>query len=321
MLISVIIPAHNRAALLPQALNSVLEQSWRPVEIIVVDNGSTDTTASVAREFGAAHSAEDFRVEVISEAVPSPTRARNTGVRRSGGEAILFLDSDDVLTSDGLNQLGKALSRKSSVDFVYGQVAIAGSDLIVKNDFKVGAPAADLLSDTVAYDWHTMAALYRKELVLNAGGWDETTRGADDWVFQARIKRAARTYDYIDVVVGIWRQHHGERLGTAEFRVGYTSDVVDACVAIFKLAGRDGAINKRTQRRLALRCLRHAWELGRFGAKVERVIALDKLAVIASDSKRLRLMTGIARRTPTIIEVLLHRLIDRRNMVPKMGVS
>ena len=93
--ISVVIPTYNRAALLPEAIESALGQSYAPVEIIVVDDGSKDDTEAVVRRFGAA-------VGYVSQSNAGVGVARNTGASHATGKWVAFLDSDDAWERDKL---------------------------------------------------------------------------------------------------------------------------------------------------------------------------------------------------------------------------
>ena len=88
-IVSVIIPAYNRAATIGRSIDSVLAQGYRPIELIVVDDGSTDQTVEVVRRYGA-------QVTLICQPNGGPSSARNNGVANSKGEFIAFLDSDDT---------------------------------------------------------------------------------------------------------------------------------------------------------------------------------------------------------------------------------
>lgn len=88
-MISVIIPTHNRAAVLGRAVSSVLAQSFKETEVIIVDDGSTDETRRIARSF------KDGRVTCYHQKNKGVSAARNLGVRKASGQYIAFLDSDD----------------------------------------------------------------------------------------------------------------------------------------------------------------------------------------------------------------------------------
>jgi len=88
-MVSVIIPTHNRCDYVKEAVESVLAQSCRPLEVIVVDDGSTDGTAAVLRSFGAS-------VRYVAQPRSGVSSARNKGIRIAAGEWLAFLDSDDL---------------------------------------------------------------------------------------------------------------------------------------------------------------------------------------------------------------------------------
>ncbi len=100
--VSVVIPAYNEAARLPQAVRSAQNQTRPPLEVIVVDDGSSDDTAAVARDLG---------VTVISQENKGLPGARNTGIRAARGEWIALLDSDDVWEPDKLERQWAAVAQ------------------------------------------------------------------------------------------------------------------------------------------------------------------------------------------------------------------
>ena len=104
--VSVVIPTHDRCAILPRALDSVLAQTWGDFELIVVDDGSADGTAEmVARDYPS--------VRLIQQANQGVSAARNTGTRAAGGEWIAFLDSDDAWLPKKLEYQLKAIDESS----------------------------------------------------------------------------------------------------------------------------------------------------------------------------------------------------------------
>jgi len=113
-LFSVIIPTHNRADLLRIAIESVLAQTLEDYEIIVVDDGSTDGTADVARSFGG-------QVRYFSQSNQGPGPARNLGARHAGGEYLAFLDSDDCLFPWALEFYRQAIDQARRPAFVAGK--------------------------------------------------------------------------------------------------------------------------------------------------------------------------------------------------------
>ena len=128
-LVSVIIPTFNRAHLVIRALESVRIQTYRPVQIIVVDDGSTDNTESVIANWIRQKSEASLECRYIKQRNSGASRARNVGVHASTGKYIAFLDSDDVWYADKLVKQVEVLRSKSSqVGLVYTSVvAIGGS--------------------------------------------------------------------------------------------------------------------------------------------------------------------------------------------------
>ena len=104
-LVSVIIPTYNRARLLVEAMDSVFAQTYRPIELIVVDDGSKNNTPQVLQEWAAAHARDPrFRMRIFHEENKGAPVARNLGLIESRGEFIQFLDSDDLLGKESRTQ-------------------------------------------------------------------------------------------------------------------------------------------------------------------------------------------------------------------------
>lgn len=114
-LVSILIPAYNRQEYLPATLASCRAQSWPHLEVIVVDDGSTDETAAIAE----AVAREDARVRVIRATNQGPCAARNLALAQSRGHWIKFLDSDDLLASDAVERL-LLTARRHQVSIVCG---------------------------------------------------------------------------------------------------------------------------------------------------------------------------------------------------------
>ena len=114
-LVSVVIPVYNAAAFLDEAIASVWDQTYRPIEVILVDDGSTDGSAAVAARHGAAvryHYQENARI----------VAARNQGVHLATGELLAFLDADDLWPPDKLAGQVEALKKHPQVNMVFGHM-------------------------------------------------------------------------------------------------------------------------------------------------------------------------------------------------------
>ena len=111
--VSVMIPAHNAAAFIREAVDSVLSQTHRADEIIVVDDGSTDDTVAMLSAYGAA-------IRVMRQPQRGVSAARNAGIQAASGELIAFLDADDVWLPDKLTRQMAVFASDPETDAVYG---------------------------------------------------------------------------------------------------------------------------------------------------------------------------------------------------------
>jgi glycosyltransferase involved in cell wall biosynthesis len=115
LLVSVMIPVYNGEAYLGAAIDSVLQQNYRPLEIIVVDDGSDDGTGEVARRYGGA-------VRYTKQDRGGNGAARNRAVALATGDLFTFLDADDRLVPDALQRLVSTLAADPALEAVYGHV-------------------------------------------------------------------------------------------------------------------------------------------------------------------------------------------------------
>lgn len=178
MRISAIIPAYNRARLLPLTLRSLLAQSVPADEVIVVDDGSNDGTAEVAEAFGGT-------VRVIRQANAGPAAARNAGFRASRGRFIHFFDSDDVALPNKHEVQVRSLE-ESGADIAYGpwvkgsftDVGFHPENAILQQH---GLPRGDLIRALLT-NWSIVphACLFRRSIVERVGGFPEDLFGTED---------------------------------------------------------------------------------------------------------------------------------------------
>ena len=110
-MISVIIPLYNKEKSVAKSLQSVLSQSYKDFEVVVVDDGSTDASASIVE------SMSDSRVRLIRQENGGPSKARNTGVKNAKGEWIIFLDADDELLRDSIEYFTKLIEANDEANF------------------------------------------------------------------------------------------------------------------------------------------------------------------------------------------------------------
>lgn len=122
-MVSVIMPAYNVGAVIGGSIQSVLDQDYRELELIVIDDGSTDDTASVVQKLAQ----KDGRIRLLRQENGGVSAARNAGLAAAKGDFISFLDGDDLWEKDTLSRL-MARQEETGADFVYGRTEEVFSD-------------------------------------------------------------------------------------------------------------------------------------------------------------------------------------------------
>jgi glycosyltransferase involved in cell wall biosynthesis len=202
--ISVIIPTYNRAHIVPEAIDSVLAQTYGDFEIIVIDDGSTDVTATVLqRRYGEKITC----IRIKNSGLPA---ARNAGIKAARGQYIAFLDDDDEWLPEKLTLQMQLLQNNSGVGLVYCgclQIDAEGTVLNQLYPEKRGTVFNDLLEENYIIG-SASAVLVRKELVERAGCFDETLKACEDWDLWIRISRLC-LIDYINKPLVRYTLHQG----------------------------------------------------------------------------------------------------------------
>ena len=193
-LVSVIMPVYNGERYLAGAIENVLAQDYRPIEIIVVNDGSTDDTETVARRCG-----RDI-IYAVQENL-GPAAARNRGLRMASGNIVGFLDVDDLWSENKLSlQLGR-LADDPSVEIVLGL-----TQLMKLRTCEEGRPRFE--------KWHDPfcallvgAAVFRKSIFENVGFFDETLHHSEDTDWFIRIREMGIRIILIEEVCLFYRWH------------------------------------------------------------------------------------------------------------------
>lgn len=121
-LISVIMPVYNAAYYLKKSISSVIRQTYRHLEILLVNDGSTDRSGAICDRFVA----KDNRIKVIHQPNGGVSAARNAALAAAAGEYVTFIDADDWLPEDAIEKLYRGISEKTDSDFCFGAVTLKG---------------------------------------------------------------------------------------------------------------------------------------------------------------------------------------------------
>lgn len=213
-LVSVIIPVYNRPHMLLDAVNSVLEQSHTNFEIIIVDDGSTDSTPDVIENL----IASDSRIVSLRLQNGGPGLAREAGRLSAKGHFIQYLDSDDLLLPTKFENQIQALNNAPEAGACYciTDIEITHSDQRPKQRIrawkKTGERIESILPSMLAERWWgTSTALYRKEICDLAGPWKDWIN-EEDWEYDCRIALKNNRLCYVPKTLSIERQHGESRL-------------------------------------------------------------------------------------------------------------
>jgi hypothetical protein len=238
-LVSTIIPVHNRPRLLRDALLSVLAQTYRPIEIIIVDDGSTDETLAVI----AAAKRENPDIVRVERIVNSgPGAAREAGRRLACGDFLQYLDSDDLLAPTKFEIQVAALRASPECGAAYGQTHAyaVGREPPEKPWKRTGERIVTMFPSFLGSRWwDTSSPLYRRVVCDRAGPWTNL-RCEEDWEYDCRIASFGVRLAFCDAHVSDTRFHGGAMLSRPADRPSALRDRATARATILAHARAAG---------------------------------------------------------------------------------
>jgi glycosyltransferase involved in cell wall biosynthesis len=243
--VSVVIPTYNYAHYLPRAIESAINQTYSPLEIIVVDDASTDQTPDILKAYGS-------RITVVrKENNEGPTKARNLGLTAVSGDLIAFLDSDDEWKPQKLEKQVAAFHRDPAAGVIgCGVEVVFGDSSAVKRLVEldiVGTPRQRVSALALRRAWvggSLSGALIPKNVLLAVQGFDESLMAAEDWDLWLRIGERYMIRNVSDILVTI----HSH--GTGTFRNPERAELNQTAVMQKTLQRSGHLIDWATRRRL-----------------------------------------------------------------------
>lgn len=208
-LVSTVVPVYNRAEMVEACIQSVLEQTYRPIELVLVDDGSTDDTLRVL---------EDWRqrypntIRVLGQANAGPGAARNAGLGASNGEFIQYLDSDDLLHPEKFEWQVDSLIRNPQADVSY---CITERLNLKTGETRVWARTGEAIQDIFPSflpkrGWATLTPLWRRSACDAIGPW-KSLRVMEDWEHDLRAGILGLRPVRVPGVLCTVRDHEGDR--------------------------------------------------------------------------------------------------------------
>lgn len=191
-LVSVIIPVYNGARFIVEAVQSIVAQEYGSLEIIVVDDGSTDETGEIVARL-------DWDVRYVFQENAGPGAARNRGIRDASGELVAFLDADDLWATGSLRLLVNRLLEDPELDVVHGYARL----------FKDGEPngGMDFLNPEEVFPYYIGAGLYRRQAFERAGLFEEQLRFSEDTEWYRRAAEIGLRIDRLEGITLMVRRH------------------------------------------------------------------------------------------------------------------
>jgi glycosyltransferase involved in cell wall biosynthesis len=221
-LVSVIVPVYNRENYIDGTIKSILEQSYQSIEIIVINDGSSDNSLLILKQL-----VEQYpnKIVIIDQKNQGQTIARNNGIRQAKGEFIAFLDSDDLWLKDKLQKQLPLF--KNNVGLVYsGIYTIDAMNHILNQELCDKEIKGDIYHQLLIKNRMTGGTVIVKKMVLDQVGlFDETLNAAENWDLWLRISKHSLV-DYVNEPLMKYRVHAGNMSKDALLMLSVTQRIL-----------------------------------------------------------------------------------------------
>lgn len=257
-LVSVIIPVYNVENYLRECVDSVINQTYKNLEIILVDDGSTDSSGNICDEYAQT----DGRIKVVHQKNAGPSKTRNTGIRNAGGKFIYFLDSDDYIDCDTFEILVSTAETQNAdvLFFAAHSFSDDGADIKqgyeIKGDYetKIGYEILTELQRNKDYHCAIYLLFIRRSLLIdNQISFLESAYCSEDMLFTYQLFCSARTAAYCKITPYHRRYHAGSIVTSAKSHRHFRS-CRDVYCKIRDYSETISIISDRTAREYIARC-------------------------------------------------------------------
>lgn len=206
ILVSIIIPCYNVEDYVAECLDSAINQTYRPIEIIAVDNNSTDKTLVILKDYELRH--PDL-ITVLEEKKQGAPAARNKGMSEAKGDWLQFLDADDLLLKEKIERQVILINGRHIGNHTVQVIGSYYHQFVNGRTVKIPCAKSDNPIEDIAFSGlgQTSANLFNKDAVIRLGGWDETLNNAQDLDMEFKLLRTGISKALYDFNYGtIYRQ-------------------------------------------------------------------------------------------------------------------
>ena len=252
--LTIVIPVYNREKIVSATLNCVAAQTYRPLNLILVDNNSTDASLQVLREFKEANQAPDFRISVLQETTPGACAARNCGLLAAKSEWIMFFDSDDLMTPDYVEQYSKAMMADPDADIFAIRLQLDDG----KGIRQLAFVPHDIFANHIIHSMlSTQRYIARRKHFIEAGCWNRNTPTWDDWELGIRMLLSRPKIHYICDKARVTAVFQNESITGDNFHSKHGTwehaiDIAESDIANSDIAEKDRLIYLLNYRRVVL---------------------------------------------------------------------
>ncbi len=256
--VDIIIPTYNSMPWLEHTLQSVLNQTYKAINVFIIDDGSTDDTERFVQTI------TDKRVQYIKKQNGGVSSARNFGISKSKAPFIAFLDADDVWVPEKIEKQMALMLQDKKLGLVYGHHYIIDQDNVILGNLRVykrGNIFSDLCDGNCIAGSASMA-LIKREVVENLGVFDESLVNGEDWEYWMRISEKY-SIDFVPEIIASIRVHTNNAQGNTKKMADGLMQTLDSILARYSLT-------KNQHVRVSSYCLNNAinayFSIGDYGS-------------------------------------------------------
>lgn len=231
-IVSFVVTCHNKARYIEPCLNSIVAQNYRPLEVVVCENGSKDGSKAIVEKF----EKYPFFKCVYHPEKMGLAKAFNTALKKVSGDWVIKLDGDDVDKPNHVQLLIKEARKNPNADMLFGDLEeIDSKGNVIAQISGYGGLENIFHRCSIAH----ATALIKKDIYDELGGYDEKVKFSDDWELMIRIVKAGKKCLYVGETGHQWRRAYDSKSLTSIFKVNSEERKRDHSY-IFRKHGLDG---------------------------------------------------------------------------------